>query len=176
MREYKIIITGTMGAGKTTAIAAISDIPMVTTEAANSDQAAAAKASTTVALDYGEVQLDGGDRVRLYGTPGQQRFSFMWDILANGALGLLLLIDNAAHTPVEDLGRFLDAFPELTAKSAVVVGITHIDLGTGPTLDAYHAVLIARSLTLPVFSIDARNRDDVLMLVEALLTSIEVAD
>ena len=76
-REYKIIITGTMGAGKTTAIAAISDVAPITTEAVNSDRSSSNKASTTVALDYGEVALDGGDRVRLYGTPGQVRFKFM---------------------------------------------------------------------------------------------------
>lgn len=104
-QEYKIIVTGAMGAGKTTAIAAISDVAPVTTEAVNSDQTTSAKASTTVALDYGEIALEGGDRVRLYGTPGQQRFSFMWGILAKGALGLILLIDNTSKAPLEDLAR-----------------------------------------------------------------------
>lgn len=174
-REYKVIITGTMGAGKTTAIRAISDISMISTEAANTDLLASAKATTTVALDYGELQLDGGDRVRIYGTPGQQRFSFMWEILAKGALGLVLLIDNSSERPLEDLGTFLDAFSELTRKAAAVVGVTHCDAGSGPTMGDYYEVLAERGLALPVFSIDGREREDVLLLLDALLTSIEAA-
>lgn len=174
-REYKIIVTGTMGAGKTTAIGAISDTAPITTEAANSDQVSSAKASTTVALDYGEISLEGGDRVRLYGTPGQQRFSFMWSILAKGALGLILLIDNSSHTPLEDLERFIDTFDELARDSAVVIGITHRDVASGPTMAQYCEILSARSLALPIFSIDARDRDHILLLVDALLTSIEAA-
>ena len=175
-REYKIIVTGTMGAGKTTAISAISDVVVVSTEAANSDQASSAKASTTVALDYGEIKLDGGDRIRLYGTPGQQRFSFMWGILAKGALGLILLIDNSSATPLEDLSRFLDAFEDLAQKGAVVVGITHRDVATGPSMAQYHEVLSVRSLNLPIFSIDGRERAHILLMVDALLSSIEVVD
>lgn len=172
-REYKIIITGTMGAGKTTAIAAISDVAPITTEAVNSDRSSSNKASTTVALDYGEVALDGGDRVRLYGTPGQVRFKFMWKVIAKGALGLIVLLDNSSKSPLADLETFLDAFDDLAEQSAVVVGITHRDLSGGPSMGDYHAVLSKRSLALPVFSIDGRKREHVLMLVDALLHSIE---
>ena len=172
-REYKILVTGTMGSGKTTAISAISDVPPITTEAVNTDQAASAKKSTTVALDYGEIALEGGDRIRLYGTPGQQRFSFMWRILAKGALGLILLIDSSSKTPLQDMERFIDAFGELAGNCAVVIGITHCDLAAGPAMSDYSAILAARSLALPVFSIDARERDHILLLVDALLSSIE---
>jgi len=172
-REYKIVIAGSMGAGKTTAITAISDVAPVSTEVANSDQTAFAKASTTVALDYGEIALDGGDRVRLYGAPGQVRFKFMWKIVARGAIGLVLLIDNNAETALQDLEMGLDAFDELVQKSAVVIGITHCDTGKGRPMSAYRDLLIQRSLPLPVFSIDARRRDQVLMLVDALMHSIE---
>lgn len=174
-REYKIIISGTMGAGKTTAIAAISDVAPITTEAANSDRAASNKASTTVALDYGEVALDGGDRVRLYGTPGQVRFKFMWKVVARGALGLILLLDNTSKSPLADLETFLDAFDDLAQQSAVVVGITHRDVAGGPAMSDYTAVLAKRSLALPVFSIDGRKREHVLMLLNALLHSVEAA-
>lgn len=174
-REYKIIVSGTMGAGKTTAIGVISDVAPITTEAANSDQASSTKASTTVALDYGEISLEGGDRIRLYGTPGQQRYSFMWSILAKGAFGLILLIDNRSETPKEDLARFIDVFHDLAQNAAVVIGITHRDACTGPTMDEYREILSARSLALPMLSIDARKRDHILLLVDALLTSTEAA-
>ena len=85
-----------MGAGKTTAIRAISDIPPVNTEAANLDKARHGKAETTVGLDYGETLLEGGEKLRLYGLPGQERFDFMWRILCRGALGVVLLADNGA--------------------------------------------------------------------------------
>jgi signal recognition particle receptor subunit beta len=71
MREYKIVFTGTMGAGKTTAIAAISETPPVVTDVANND-ASLAKAKTTVGLDFGQLTLDTGDRLRLFGTPGRR--------------------------------------------------------------------------------------------------------
>ena len=72
-REYVVLAAGPMGAGKTTAIAALSEIPVVSTDAVNTDLARNAKATTTVALDYGEITLGDGDKVRLYGVPGQER-------------------------------------------------------------------------------------------------------
>ena len=69
-QELKIVFTGPMGAGKTTAIAAISDTPPVLTDVVNNDHAAFDKDTTTVALDYGQIMLDNGVAVRLYGTPG----------------------------------------------------------------------------------------------------------
>ena len=104
-QEYIVLVAGPMGAGKTTAISALSEVPVVRTEAVNTDTARNAKAHTTVALDYGEITLDGGDKVRLYGVPGQERFDFMWSILEKRALGLLLLIDDTAASPVADLTR-----------------------------------------------------------------------
>ncbi|RYF27787.1 MAG: GTP-binding protein, partial [Comamonadaceae bacterium] len=68
MKEYKILFSGTAGAGKTTAISAISETQVVSTDVANTD-AALKKATTTVGLDYGSITLDSGDRVRLFGTP-----------------------------------------------------------------------------------------------------------
>src|SRR5262245_30126910 len=79
--ELKIVFAGPMGAGKTTAICAISDVPPVSTEVRNTDQRVCAKEATTVALDFGQLRLEDGTVVMLYGTPGQERFSFMWDIL-----------------------------------------------------------------------------------------------
>ena len=70
MNEYKILFTGTMGAGKTTAIASVSETPPIMTDVANTDTSVA-KARTTVGLDFGMLTLDSGDRIRLFGTLGQ---------------------------------------------------------------------------------------------------------
>jgi len=76
MNEYKILFTGTMGAGKTTAIGQVTEIPPVITDVMNSDSSLA-KARTTVGLDFGVLSLESGDRIRLFGTPGQARFDFL---------------------------------------------------------------------------------------------------
>src|SRR5690606_37353134 len=112
-REYKLIFAGSMGAGKTTAIAAISEISPVRTDVENTDRASHQKATTTAAMDYGEVTLAGGDKLRLYGTPGQTRFDFMWKILGKGALGVIILVDNSRPDPLADLREYLQAFHEI---------------------------------------------------------------
>jgi signal recognition particle receptor subunit beta len=102
VNEYKILFTGTMGAGKTTAIASISEVPPVVTDVANTDRAIG-KPRTTVGLDFGQITLDSGDRLRLFGTPGQSRFDFMWKLLVKNALGLIILTDNSRPDPIGDL-------------------------------------------------------------------------
>src|ERR1700748_594010 len=106
--ELKIVFTGPMGAGKTTAIRAISDTPPVSTAVANTDQAAVAQPTTTVALDYGQLLLEDGTAVALYGTPGQERFSFMWEILCRGAMGVILLIDGSTATALQDVQAYAE--------------------------------------------------------------------
>ena len=76
MSQYKIIFTGPVGAGKTTAIAALSDIAPVSTAAKATDMTRDRKEKTTVAMDYGAMRLEDGGTVHLYGTPGQERFDF----------------------------------------------------------------------------------------------------
>ena len=109
MSNHKIVFTGRVGVGKTTAIATLSDITPVSTEEAASDMTRDRRAETTVALDYGLMNLDGGERLHLFGTPGQAHFDFMWNILTEGGVGLVLLINNSAADPFRDLLFFLDA-------------------------------------------------------------------
>ena len=77
MSNFKIVFSGPVGAGKTTAITSLSDIPPVTTDESASDMTQKRKANTTVAMDYGLMKLDGGERLHLYGTPGQERFELL---------------------------------------------------------------------------------------------------
>ena len=171
-RELKIIFTGPMGAGKTTAIRAISDAPPVSTEVANSDQSSVAKATTTVALDYGQLLLEDGTAVSLYGTPGQERFAFMWEILCRGAMGVVLLIDGSTPTAAEDLRTYAEAFRRINPDQPFVIGV-----GRAPPddhrLDEYAKALSTRGIVAPVFGVDVRNREDVLLLVETLLCVLE---
>jgi GTPase SAR1 family protein len=93
MREHKVVVLGGMGSGKSTLVRSIAAGAVVDTDVANSDRLGADKASTTVALDYADIDLPNGERLRLYGTPGQQRFDFLWPILLQGARGAVLLLD-----------------------------------------------------------------------------------
>lgn len=173
--EIKIIITGTMGSGKTTAIAAVSDKPPVSTEAANHDRAQHSKAQTTVAMDYGEVQLDGGDRLRLYGTPGQGRFNFMWQILGKGALGVVVLVDLSRPDPAADLKTYLKDFDDIIRASSGVVGAGRPGLDAHAKVGAMHEVLSELDHFMPIFQVDVRQRDDVLLLLDALFSQIEMS-
>lgn len=172
MIEYKILFTGTMGAGKTTAIGCISEITPVVTDVANSDTSVA-KAKTTVGLDFGLLTLDGGERIRLFGTPGQARFDFLWKILVRNALGLVILADNSRPDPLADLAMYLDGFAEELQQVPCAIGVGRMETHDAPGLDAYAEVLAARGWVFPVLPVDVRRRDDVLLLVDTLLAQIE---
>lgn len=172
MSDLKIVFTGTPGAGKTTAIAAVSARPPVTTDVPNTDPTLA-KATTTVGLDFGEVALDDGQALRLYGTPGQARFEFMWRILASDALGLVILIDQSRPDPLADFAVYLDAYRDLLPEMNCVVGIGRAESRAEPTIDAYADALAERGHAFPVVAVDVRQRDDVLLLLDMVLAQAE---
>jgi signal recognition particle receptor subunit beta len=172
-QELKIVFAGPMGAGKTTAIRTISDIPPVSTEVDNNDRTSCDKESTTVALDYGQLLLEDGTAVRLYGTPGQGRFSFMWEILCSGAIGVILLIDGSSATALSDLHTYAEDFHRLNPSQPLVIGVGRVTDADGRQLDEYARVLATRGIVAPVFNVDVRQREDVLLLIETLLCILE---
>lgn len=99
---FKVVVTGPFNVGKTEFIRTISDIPILTTEKRITDHLAATKEETTVAMDYGQVRI-GEDLFHLYGTPGQPRFDFMWDILSKEMHAFILLVDSS------DVGGLMEA-------------------------------------------------------------------
>jgi len=170
--EPKIVFTGPPNAGKTTAIAAISDVAPVVTDVANHD-AELAKQRTTVGMDYGVVSLDGQESVRLFGTPGQKRFDFMWRILVRNAIGIVILVDNSQPDALAQFEGFLDALAEELAGGSCVVGVGRTESHPEPGMDAFSDLLAGRGHLFPVVAVDVRRRDDVLMLVELLLSQAE---
>ena len=123
MEPLKIIITGPVGAGKSTLIRTLSETEVVDTDAPTTEEIG--KPTTTVALDHGTLRLDG-HLLHLFGTPGQERFDFMWEVLAEGSLGILLLVrgDQPDKLP---LARNILDFVRSRAPAPYVVGITHLD-------------------------------------------------
>lgn len=173
MSAIKLIITGPPGAGKTTAISAISEVPPVRTDKKATDELSSVKEETTVAMDFGEITLSDGQKVFLYGTPGQKRFEFMWKILVDGGLGLIILVDCSRPDPIEDLKIYLENFSEFIEQTGVVVGITRIDPPNTPSVDDFYRILESTGRLFPAFEVDIRQREDVSLLIEALVSTLE---
>ena len=173
LQDLKLIISGSVAAGKSTAIRTISEIPPINTDVPASDSVSILKPRTTVAMDYGELTLGDGKKLRIYGTPGQRRFDFMSKILCRGALGLVVLIDNRVDNPMSELDYYMSVFSDLVDESAMVVGITHRDQAPEPGLDRYEWRLRTIHKPWPVFPVDPRNKSDVITLLDALVTMLE---
>jgi signal recognition particle receptor subunit beta len=156
----KIVIAGGFGVGKTTAVSAISEITPLATEAAMTAVAAAVdqagtptdKATTTVALDFGCITLDQDLKLYLFGTPGQDRFGFMWNDIVGGALGALVLVDarrlDACYPAV-------DYFEQIGLPFVVAVNRFHGELPVDLT-EIRWALAVGEQV--PLITFDARDR------------------
>ncbi len=122
----RLVVTGPVGAGKSTFIRTVSEIEVVDTDRATTDDAAKLKPKTTVAMDFGRLQFSPGMALHLYGTPGQSRFDFMWDVLIDKAHAYILLV--AAHRPAEfRKARLIYRYMQARSQVPVTIGITHAD-------------------------------------------------
>ena len=121
-RSVKIVVTGPFGAGKTSLIKAVSEIAVLSTERQVTDHTAAVKGQTTVAMDFGRITIDRDLVLYLFGTPGQKRFDFMWEILAEGMLGFIILVDATRDDSIGEAEEILSFFREV-ATVPYVVGV-----------------------------------------------------
>ncbi len=117
---YKIVVTGPFNSGKTAFIRTISDIDVVMTERRITTAERGVKALTTVAMDYGRVELDG-KTLHLYGTPGQARFDFMWEILAREMHGFVVLTDSTDPSSFPEAGELVNIFTAFQSVPYLVV-------------------------------------------------------
>ena len=120
MASFKIVVTGPFNSGKTEFIKTISDIPVVSTEKRITTEDRGIKAETTVAMDYGRVLLDG-DTLYLYGTPGQTRFDFMWEILSGEMDAFIVLADSTDPPSFPDVTSLIELFSEFAGVPYLVV-------------------------------------------------------
>ena len=172
LQQYKIVFAGTMGAGKTTAIQSISDIPVLCTEALNTDQYAHQKMLTTVGIDYGELTLEDGIKLGLYGTPGQERFNFIWNTICNGAIGTIILIDHTHDNPIQQINEYLNYFSKNNEN--LIIAITHLDSTQYQSTKLYKEWQEQQQTHHPIFYIDARKKSDILFIIETLIAKAEV--
>jgi len=119
-RALKIVVTGPFGAGKTAFIQTISEIDVISTERQITHRASADKEETTVAMDYGQVTL-GKTLLHLFGTPGQKRFDFMWEILSKEMDGFAVLVDATEARTFREASRLIKLFSRYNSVPYVVV-------------------------------------------------------
>ena len=110
MQTVKMVVTGPFNAGKTEFIQSVSEIDVVSTERKISSEAEKVKQTTTVAMDFGRITVDDDLVLYLFGTPGQRRFDFMWEILSEGMLGFIVMVDSTRPETFREARNILETF------------------------------------------------------------------
>jgi uncharacterized protein len=110
MQTVKMVVTGPFNAGKTEFIRSVSEIDVVSTERKISSNAERIKETTTVAMDFGRITVDDNLVLYLFGTPGQKRFDFMWEILSEGMLGFVVMVDSTRPETFREARSILEVF------------------------------------------------------------------
>jgi signal recognition particle receptor subunit beta len=169
-RAVKIVVTGPFAAGKTTFIGSVSEIPVLATERGISDATAERKEATTVAMDFGRISIDRDVVLHLFGTPGQDRFEFMWSILGEGMLGYVLMVDASRQESLTQAGTILAAFRAM-APVPYVVALNRADGENvvGAVGESRVRSELALGPDVPVVACDARDRESSKQVLLALL-------
>jgi small GTP-binding protein len=178
MQTVKMVITGPFNAGKTEFISSVSEIDVVSTDRKISSQVERIKDTTTVAMDFGRITVDDDLVLYLFGTPGQKRFDFMWEILSEGMLGFIVMVDSTRPETFREARSILETF-RAYAPTPYVVAANKQDCEDAWELDDVRIALRLNHKTKLVNCV-ARDKESVksvlLELLYSILEEIEAAD
>jgi small GTP-binding protein len=175
MQTLKIVVTGPFSSGKSEFIQTISEIDVVSTERSITRESERIKNQTTVAMDFGRITIDEELILYLFGTPGQKRFNFMWEILSEGMLGFVVMVDSTRPETFREARRILDTFRSYSPVPYIVAANKQ-DLEDSWPADDLRIVLRVES-GIKVVPCVATDRESVKqVLLELLYSILEIMD
>ena len=176
MQTVKMVVTGPYSSGKTSFIGSISEISVVSTERqVTSQEEMKQKSRTTVAMDFGRITVDNELVLYLFGTPGQRRFDFMWQILSEGMLGFVVMVDSTRPETFREAKSILETFRSYAATPYVIAANKQDQPDAWHPDDLRLALHIDKSIKIiPCVAMDRQNvRDILLELLYSILDHIE---
>src|SRR5512139_3314468 len=175
MQTVKMVVTGPFNAGKTEFIRSVSEINVVSTERKITSDAEKVKETTTVAMDFGRITVDNDLVLYLFGTPGQRRFDFMWEILSEGMLGFIVMVDSTRPETFREARSILETF-RAYAPTPYIVAANKQDMEDAWEIeDVRHALRLDTKVKfLPCVATDKANVKSVLLeLLYSILAEME---
>jgi small GTP-binding protein len=170
MQTVKMVVTGPFNSGKTQFIQSVSEIEVVSTERRISSEAERIKENTTVAMDFGRITVDADLVLYLFGTPGQKRFDFMWEILSEGMLGFVVMVDSTRPETFREAKSILETFRAYAPTPYVVAANKQDNEEAWPIDDLRIALRLAPEVKL--IPCVATDREKVKIVLLELLYSI----
>ncbi|MCH7479805.1 MAG: ATP/GTP-binding protein [Chloroflexi bacterium] len=177
MQTVKMVVTGPFNAGKTEYIQTVSEIDVVSTEKKISSEAEKIKSATTVAMDFGRITVDDDLVLYLFGTPGQKRFDFMWEILSEGMLGFIVMVDSTRPETFREARSILETF-RAYAPTPYIVAANKQDLEDAWEVDDMRIALRLDPAIklLPTVSIDKESvKNTLLELLQTIISKLDSA-
>lgn len=170
MQTVKMVITGPFSSGKTEFIRTVSEIDVVATERKISSEVEKIKESTTVAMDFGRITVDDDLVLFLFGTPGQKRFDFMWEILSEGMLGFIVMVDSTRPETFREARTILETFKAYAPTPYIVAANKQDSPDAWEVDDVRHALRLDPEVK--IMPCVARNKESVKTVLLELLYGI----
>jgi len=177
--SYKVVLLGSPGSGKTTAIDSASDGNALSSEVSATDSVASTKSNTTVGIDYADIELDDVDdnqavKINLFGTPGQIKYNFVWDMVAKDAHAFIILLDMSRPEPLLYLNFYLKFLKNEIGKSNnIYCALTHCENYSGSISNMIYCIEDDFPTLSGVYRIDARNNEDLMIMIEDIYPQIK---